>query len=756
MYYFLSEIFSLITIGIGIWIFLLQRRVSKLEEKSQRLQNKHKKTAITVETKNVSSLQTQEKNIQPEKRLPWEEKPLEKQSSKSVGAIHELPLQKMQKTKNLEDFFGRKFFAILGSLSIVLSIGFFISYAFAHGWIGPHGRIAIGAFTSLGILALGEFLRPKYPQFFDKLTATGIAGLMVTTYLARTYIFEGYNMPLIESSIHAFFAYVMIMGTGLILSLRYNSRFLANFSIVTGLILPLLTDGGGNIMGLLSYLCIFAFVGFVISLYKKWPEIILFLLLGTIGYTVGIYFAESEILTSYCTPDPECYTPWKNISPIMFLVFVFALYYLSASGGIIRKLFLEKFYQTNLRTINTPASPLPQGEAGRALETLELTLLITSVLLANFTAWLVFDLQEWNYLGFLVLAQGLGLFFLSEIFRKKSEKLLQEITLGGTLLAIIFATIYEIGFDHLFILTLALIAEGVLFTLANRKTKTKVFGIFSRMALAIPFFVIFEIENFYQASTAILLLIAALLFSAKEIKTHLQKVWSGLSIGLTSFHILYWSFELLTAKIPENFNFLAFVLPGIWAVALSFSVLKTKHIGSLITGLVFTGIFVFIWIFNLDLYTYTEISEENWAYQKFLLNNVLTLIIGLITIFGVLSSFFIKNLPIKISQDLQKTAVIGALSASSLGVFIFGIENISEPFRTLFFIIWAGLLLTFGYKNNWNFFRFFGIGIFLLIITKLYLYDIWDWDLGVKVLALGSLGVALLAIAFLYNKKDQK
>lgn len=75
------------------------------------------------------------------------------------------------------------------------------------------------------------------------------------------------------------------------------------------------------------------------------------------------------------------------------------------------------------------------------------------------------------------------------------------------------------------------------------------------------------------------------------------------------------------------------------------------------------------------------------------------------------------------------------LGISTFSIFVFGIENLKEPIRTIFWLIWGITLFGFGIKNNWARFRYFGIGIFCFIIAKLYLNDIWKFETWIRFFA---------------------
>jgi len=703
-------------IGLIIWNINLNGRVSQLEWRINQQKNKIASAKPKKTKKHTIDLPQAEEDL-----FPWEttDTPQTKQAKS-------LTKRKPQKEFHLENFLGKKFFAVLGITSIVLAIGFFSAWAFSNGLIGPKGRIALGILFSIVLLGVGEFIRPKYPKFFDKVSAAGIGGLLITLYLARNYDFADMDGHILTGT-QAFWSYAVTVVTGVLLALRYNARFLGSFSIIAGIIIPLLVNAEPNPIGLLSYLSILTIAGFMVSLYKKWPEIIGFLFLGITGYLIGIYKLETTYFIQ-CKIDGDCpeAEQWQKIPPLLFLYFTYGLSFLLGSGGIIRSL----------------RSATPQKiDKMDPQSTFEVLLFSIAIFSANLLGYQVFNHQGWEHFGFFVLAQGFGFFFLSELFKAKKLEVFQKLALAATLISIIFATIWEIGAENEFILTLLLAIEGALFCFAGRSTKEIIFRIFGRLAIMFAFFWLFHIDNFFQSTIAIIATIAVTLYSVGTPKHTWEKLWAGLSIILTSAEILYWSFDRLPSLFSYSVDLPTFIIPTLWAIGLAYSVLKTKEEFSRIAGLIFMGIVSFI---GWDAFSSSDEFES-----------VLILALLLFGNFSVLSSFFIVEKAISLNATLQKITTITILSLTTISVLVFGIENLDEPLRTISWIAWGGTLFGLGNIKSWTHFRYFGIGILLALIAKLYIVDVWSWGTMEKFAAFGAIGVSLLFISFLYAKKSK-
>ncbi len=655
--------------------------------------------------------------------LPASQHPQVVPDTEIVTSINEIPIPKIVEKKeppekhisfSLEDFLGRKFFSILGVVSIVLALIFLSVWAFSNGYIGPTGQIAIGIIVSLLFLVAGEILRSKYPKFFFFLSSVGICGLIVTTFVARNVY--GFLSP--EQS---FVAYIVEVGVGILLSLRYDSRVLGNFSVVGGLLAPILIQSPDmSSVGILTFLFVLAFAGFWISTQKKWPEILGVLFVGITAFEIQI-LGKGSLLSQ----------------PTLFLCFIFGMHYLLGSGGIVRCI-REKISQE----ISKPSS----------YDIFDVLLLISSVLAANLLAYFIFRGQNWNHLGFFVLAQGFLFFGCAEWVKKYSLEIFQKLFLGATLAMILFATGWEIGAESPFVLLLAFLVEGAFFCFAAQKTKELLFHLFGCVALGIAFLLMFQLNSIGESTLAAAGLISGLIFSLrKNFHKDFDTAWRIIAFIFASIIVLHWSFDTLSNTFslwnnffPEN-EFLLFIIPILFGVGVTYSVLKTKKNISRLLGFIFLG------IVNVVLFSYF-ISDPDISK----LNSFLSLLLILVGNFSALTTYFISSDKIITSKNYQIVTTILSLSFSCMGILLWGMIFLEEPFLSAIWTIWGILLLSLGIKNHWPHFRYFGIGVFCFLIGKWYLFDIWGLATWVKFFAFGILGAGLLFVSFWYQKNSKK
>lgn len=622
-----------------------------------------------------------------------------------------------------EDFFTRKFFAILGVISLLLALGFFLAWSFSSGIIGPTGRIAIGVLLSVLSLGGGEFLREKYPKFFALLSSLGIAGLIITTFYARHAY--GFITPL-----QSFGLYMVEVGAGIFLSLRYQSRVLANFSILGGLLAPMLTGALPDQFGLMAYLLVLTVAGFVVSYKQKWPEISVVLLVG-VFWLENVIFDASRPISQYCEDGSLCETKlgWINQNGILFLVFVYLVHLLLASGGVFRMI---------KENVQQKFSATMSGQSAT-----EMILFVTSILLANLMAYNVFDVLNWEHFGFFVLAQGFGYYFLSEYLKQQGLELFQKISIAATMISVIFATAWEIPDQQEFIKSAAFLAEGILFAFAGSYLKDKVFMIFARVGLALGGLMILD-QISSDTIPALVLIVAyfgGLILTLKDFDETWEKVLGILGYLAGAFVLFIWNWEWVEEVATKDTKFLLLIVPALFAVATAYGKIIPSMKASRILGMIFASITTFMaWVSLVLVYRMTDLS------------GFITTLLTIAMLLGVLAAFFLEEEKKSLSYKSKNFAVYWALILATATVLLWSFSVLDEPLLTLALIGWGGLLMGLGLKNDWTRFRYFGIGMFLFIIAKLYIVDVWGWDTPVRFGAFLMLGVALLSLSFLSQK----
>jgi uncharacterized membrane protein len=71
---------------------------------------------------------------------------------------------------------------------------------------------------------------------------------------------------------------------------------------------------------------------------------------------------------------------------------------------------------------------------------------------------------------------------------------------------------------------------------------------------------------------------------------------------------------------------------------------------------------------------------------------------------------------------------------------------------SLLLALYGLALMAQGMARNFRLHRVLGLGLFALVVLKLYLYDIWQLDRFYRILAFVLLGALLLSGSFLYSR----
>lgn len=689
----------ILTIGALIyWIYQLQKRITKLESSS--LPQSEPQT-LKANEESSSEPVVVDDGVD---RSKW---PTHLKNKAVASTVAKKEPEVVTPPFDFEQFLGQKLFPILGATSIVLAIGFFAIWAFANGWVGPMGRIATGILVSLGLIGLGEYLKNKYPDFFTSLVAAGLAGLIITTLIAHyAYDFISPFQALVLVALQA--------GAGVVLSLRYDSRILANFSIAAGLLAPWFS-GQLEPMVVLPFVTILSLAGFVLALHKKWPEIFAGILLFGSSYLFSAVAKLNQAALEFDRDFKEAlsYLGEGSVNPLLLLGFAALIYGLVASAGIVRLI------------LNYKEQEPPKEESG------EIVIFTFSLLLFNLVSVGVFTAQDWQHIGFLVLFQALILFGLAEWFKSKNWFHFQQLTLSSSLLFIILATLWEMRNFEPLILTTVLVIEAILMCTIGQMSKTVMYEWFGRITLFIAYGYSLSVktnELFLEALLA-LIFIAGFVYSIGRPQQLAEKIWLGVSLFFASEILFRFSFD--SGFFPE---FLAPLLPVIWILGLTYLSDRLQSFFLRVTACIAFS-FVSVGVMGLDI-------DNSWLYLS--------------TWFWILiMGMGLFALRAKINENSNRESIFG-YSALILLVFSWvyqTAQSLEEPILTVSWLAMIGVLMTLGLSfKQFNELRFVGLGFMLMVIAKIYLIDIWQWDTPIRVVAFSALGVALLGIGFFYQK----
>lgn len=181
-----------------------------------------------------------------------------------------------RETASLEQRIGTRWVLIAGVVTVIFAVGFFLKYAFENQWIGPWGRVAIAGLGGLIALAMGEVTRRRgYDIVAKGVTALGFAILYATVFAAhRRYGLIG-STP----------AYVLAIGVtvaAMIYAAVLDEVTVALLSLAGGYLTPFMLSTGENRPHLLfAYVLILSAGATLYAYRRKWSGVNLLAFLGT-------------------------------------------------------------------------------------------------------------------------------------------------------------------------------------------------------------------------------------------------------------------------------------------------------------------------------------------------------------------------------------------------------------------------------------------------------------------------------------------
>lgn len=170
---------------------------------------------------------------------------------------------------DLEKFIGVRGAAWAGAIALAIAGTLFAKYSIENNLIPPALRIA--SLILLGLVALvgsEVFFRPRYPATASPVCGAGIAILYAAFYAGHS-AYDLFSLPLT----FALMALTTVVAG--LLSVRYNSVFIAVLGLLGGFATPLLLSSGKDRpVALFSYVLMLDLGFLAISVHKRWHRVV--------------------------------------------------------------------------------------------------------------------------------------------------------------------------------------------------------------------------------------------------------------------------------------------------------------------------------------------------------------------------------------------------------------------------------------------------------------------------------------------------
>jgi uncharacterized membrane protein len=232
--------------------------------------------------------------------------------------VFEQTAKKVKKeTISLEQKIGTQWVLIAGVITVFISAGFFLKFAYEHYWIGPWGRICIAAIAGIISLAAGEITRRRGYEIAAKgTTALGFAILYAADFTA-------YRFYDLIGSVPAFAIAIAITAAAMAYAVVLNEVVAAFLALFGGFVTPLIMSKGENMpVPLFGYVLVLSVGAMLCAYWRKWRAVNLLAFVGTFAMYCG-WFEKFFRPQLHAAGPPEQMTiaiGWLGIFFCVYLV----------------------------------------------------------------------------------------------------------------------------------------------------------------------------------------------------------------------------------------------------------------------------------------------------------------------------------------------------------------------------------------------------------------------------------------------------
>ncbi len=642
----------------------------------------------------------------------------------------------------------------IGIITFVLGIAFFVKYAIDQNWINEIGRVGIGILTGAIIIGVAHRLKEKYHLFSSILVGGGISVLYITVTLA----FQEYE---IFGQTPAFIMVVGITVFSVILSLLYDRKELAIFSLLGGFAAPLMVSTGeGNYIVLFTYILILNTGMLVVAARKGWKVV------GMVAYPLTMLF----------------YVTWLTVT--------FSNQYMGAT--IFAALFFVQFYLLAL---------IEHAKEGEKISRFQVVIILSNNLAFYLALIYIFD-GVYQIKGIITIVLAvINAVILSLVYRKSNiDRNLVYLLIG---VVMTFASLAVPVQLHGNAITMFWAAETVILLFLWQKSRISIFFFgFIAVGLLVIFSYLMDLVSGYVPSGELKLIIfnrmfvtGVVILSATIVNILLLKKerTNDVSVSINNYisidthsiiSVLKYAGILLIYFIPFfelNFQIATRIEMDTYVPVFNRLVLATYSIVfvavlSIINRKDYRPRTVFILLLiSAVLYTFiypvlaTDLREAIYGYGSkhysvgyFALHLLSLPAIVVITMYlarriktlfpekyGVLSSCLCILSVITLSIEADNIAIMLLGNKDNYSSVLYDMHTFGYP------ILWgliAFVLMVWGLKSKDVMLRKISLFGFGIIIVKFYAIDIWQMSKGGRIASFVILGAILLLVSFLQQK----
>lgn len=656
------------------------------------------------------------------------------------------PSRKKSKKSDWESLIGVNLLSKIGIATLVLGIAYFVKYAIDRDWINETGRVAIGILCGGAIIAIAHKLKNKYRTFSSILVGGGIAVLYITVTLA----FREYEL---FSQTAAFILLILITVLSVFLSVFYDRKELALFSLLGGFASPLLVSTGtGNYIVLFSYILILNTGMLVLAFRKQWR------LVSLLSYLFTQAFYWSWLILSYKEKD--------FLGATVFIFAFFTQYYLLA--------LIDHFKQR------------------QTISKFQVFVILSNNLSFFVACLFIWDDFRIDVSGIItVLTAVLNAVPMYLLFKERSvDKRLLYLIIGIVLSFVSLAVPIQLSGCAI---TMFWAAETVLLLWLWQKSGIRVFRLgfillecCVLVALMMDWYQFYLDYPYYEHLPILMnkpfitgaVITASVFINARLLRNERVKLlvpefridaivlMKGIGILLTFFTV-FWELRYQIEYYYDSISF-HYLIYGLYYFTFAAVIVCIRRNKPYMQKVLYTGAAVSV-ILYLTFYIRCIVEVRNDTLIQEILNwSYLSVHFASLPAIAFLL-IYLLNKRVIFSRSMYPyvywfiaVAVVFILSMETDNLIIIFGWDYAVPKELLRFshtvaypIVWgiiSFIFMALGMKRKIRELRIISLALFVLIIAKLYLYDVWKMEQTGRIISFVFLGIVLLSVSFLYQK----
>ena len=210
---------------------------------------------------------------------------------------------------SLEEKIALVWFTRIGAAALLLGLAYFFKYAVDNEWIGPWGRVALGALVGAGLLVAVEALRERTKAVWLRvISGVGLGFLLFAAYASSAF----YHLVPAGGAFAAFFIITLLGGA---LSLRHRAESTLVVSLAAALAAPVLLSTGVDRPGsLFLYLGLVTCLSHAVAVKCRFRIAAALGIVGTIVLFAGWYEKFFAVCVD-CSPPGHYVSLTRRVIP---------------------------------------------------------------------------------------------------------------------------------------------------------------------------------------------------------------------------------------------------------------------------------------------------------------------------------------------------------------------------------------------------------------------------------------------------------